>query len=875
MKKTISFFILILIAGILNAQTVKTIDVPTAGTLSGLLTPTEKTTITNLKITGNIDARDFKFLLFDTPLLNTLDLSDAIINAYYGTEGSSIDGLSVNANNTMPPFSFYNGGITAKSSLRYITFPNSLVSIGNCAFYWSGLIKVIIPNSVTKIGEMAFNASFDLSSITLGSSVSSIDAGAFRMCSKLKTIINLNPVPPVIGNDCFYDVTPTVLYVPVGTIEAYRTADGWKAFSNYQEYILSTTTKNVSSITLLGATLNGSIDLITNTSVVAHGFCWNTSGSPTLTDNKVNNGSKITEGNYSITISNLTASTKYYVRAYATDGERTVYGNEVSFTTASIPSAAGIISGLQTVCQGQKSVKYTVPAIDYATSYVWSLPAGVTGSSSTNSITVNYDKTFTSGNISVYGRNQWGDGVASSLEITANHLPTTAGTITGNSVVCQGEESVTYSVPEIANATTYVWKLPQGVTGSSSTNTITVNFGKSAVSGNITVNGRNDCGDGLAANHMVTVNELPVIELRDTATVSGGSVPLFPTITYNGAEELTYKWTPSTGLDNDAVAVPLATVTRKSVYTLVVTTSSGCTASASITINMSPMEKPQIGIVGVTNTNKNMIVWNKPVSSGIGSYYIYRETNVGNVYEKIATVPYDSLSVYTDEQSFPDVKSNKYRLSVFDHNDMESALSDPHKTMHLSINKGQNNSWNLIWEPYQGFYVSTYNIYRGTNVGNMSFLGATSGSSTQYTDLTAPTGDVFYQLEVVSSVVINPTKIPYSIQHSNDMEKSGEVSSTSYNSSRSNIAMYTVTAMDNLNGDSKQINIYPNPVKDQLIIDFEGGSTFEILNLTGQVVYSGNLNKNRTIDTSAFDSGIYVVKFKSGKTFEYSKFIRE
>lgn len=34
--------------------------------------------------------------------------------------------------------------------------------------------------------------------------------------------------------------------------------------------------------------------------------------------------------------------------------------------------------------------------------------------------------------------------------------------------------------------------------------------------------------------------------------------------------------------------------------------------------------------------------------------------------------------------------------------------------MHLTINQGMGNTWNLIWQPYQGFVVSSYNIYRGT-----------------------------------------------------------------------------------------------------------------------------------------------------------------
>jgi hypothetical protein len=55
-----------------------------------------------------------------------------------------------------------------------------------------------------------------------------------------------------------------------------------------------------------------------------------------------------------------------------------------------------------------------------------------------------------------------------------NPLPDPAGTITGSATVCQGQNSVVYTVPTIANATSYVWTLPTGATGTSETNSITV-----------------------------------------------------------------------------------------------------------------------------------------------------------------------------------------------------------------------------------------------------------------------------------------------------------------------------------------------------------------------------------------------------------------
>ena len=85
-----------------------------------------------------------------------------------------------------------------------------------------------------------------------------------------------------------------------------------------------------------------------------------------------------------------------------------------------------------------------------------------------------------------------------------------AGSITGSSNVCQGLSSVTYTVPIINNATSYIWSLPSGASGSSTTNSIIANYGPSAVSGNIKVKGHNACGDGVESALVVNVYPVPM-----------------------------------------------------------------------------------------------------------------------------------------------------------------------------------------------------------------------------------------------------------------------------------------------------------------------------------------------------------------------------
>ncbi|MFZ4399455.1 MAG: cohesin domain-containing protein [Bacteroidales bacterium] len=99
--------------------------------------------------------------------------------------------------------------------------------------------------------------------------------------------------------------------------------------------------------------------------------------------------------------------------------------------------------------------------------------------------------------------------------------PLNAGSITGTTNVTQGQQGLVYSIPDIYAATDYIWTLPTGasIISGNNSNTITVNYSNSAVSGNITVKGHNDCGDGGVSTLGITVVSVPVSSLF-TAAVS-------------------------------------------------------------------------------------------------------------------------------------------------------------------------------------------------------------------------------------------------------------------------------------------------------------------------------------------------------------------
>ncbi|MCX6276978.1 MAG: hypothetical protein NT004_02630 [Bacteroidetes bacterium] len=132
--------------------------------------------------------------------------------------------------------------------------------------------------------------------------------------------------------------------------------------------------------------------------------------------------------------------------------------------------------------------------------------------------------------------------------ITELPLPGAAGSISGppGGIVCQGESNVTFSVLPIPNATSYHWSLPPGaeITSGANTNSITVSFTANALSGEATVYGSAECGNGaISPPFPLTVNSAPFIVAQpiSPAAVQAGTGTASFTVSATGTE-LTYQW---------------------------------------------------------------------------------------------------------------------------------------------------------------------------------------------------------------------------------------------------------------------------------------------------------------------------------------------
>ena len=118
-----------------------------------------------------------------------------------------------------------------------ITIPSGVKNIGEWAFFdCYNMTDINIPDGLTQINHRAFSACSALTNITIPSSVKIIREWAFAGCIRLEEITVKSVQPPDVYAFGFNEVALNIpVYVPKGSLEAYKNASGWKEFTNLQE----------------------------------------------------------------------------------------------------------------------------------------------------------------------------------------------------------------------------------------------------------------------------------------------------------------------------------------------------------------------------------------------------------------------------------------------------------------------------------------------------------------------------------------------------------------------------------------------------------------------------------------------------------------
>jgi hypothetical protein len=145
--------------------------------------------------------------------------------------------------------------------------------------------------------------------------------------------------------------------------------------------------------------------------------------------------------------------------------------------------------------------------------------------------------------------------------------------------VCEGQQDVTYSVPNDPSVS-YNWNYTgTGATITGSGNSVTIDFEPGATSGDLEVTATNDCGISDPRTIAITVNDLPTADAGPDLSVC------YPnSIELSASGGITYNWTPGTYLDDpDENQTPTLTPTTEPgsspisiTYTVEVINSIGC-----------------------------------------------------------------------------------------------------------------------------------------------------------------------------------------------------------------------------------------------------------------------------------------------------------
>ena len=131
-------------------------------------------------------------------------------------------------------------------------FPEELTSIGKAAFYWCSKIEsLVFPLKLTELPEIGFEYFYALNYILFPPGISYIGSNSFYTPSIIKDkIICLNPNPIELNGFNVFATqvwNSTKIYVPSGSVEAYKKLNGWNKAKN----LLPLT--EASSVTITGS----------------------------------------------------------------------------------------------------------------------------------------------------------------------------------------------------------------------------------------------------------------------------------------------------------------------------------------------------------------------------------------------------------------------------------------------------------------------------------------------------------------------------------------------------------------------------------------------------------------------------------------------
>lgn len=282
-------------------------------------------------------------------------------------------------------------------------------------------------------------------------------------------------------------------------------------------------------------------------------------------------------------------------------------------TDCSLPAAPTSLTGATSVCANTTQT-YSIPAIAGATNYTWQLPAGWTGSSTTNTITVTTGTT--SGSIIVNANNSCGAGPSLTTSITVTPVPNGVISASGSTTLCSGN-TVTLNAAPTGTGYTYQWSLNGLPIPGATNNSLLVSSGGSYT---VTVSAGSGCSS-TSLPVSVTVNAAPTAPVLTTNSpiCAGQTLTITASTPASGA---TFVWSGPNGYFSTSQNVSLSNATTAASGSYSVTmTVNGCTATASTTAVVNTTPTTPTAINGPTTVcTGSTATYSVPTGTGVNSY---------------------------------------------------------------------------------------------------------------------------------------------------------------------------------------------------------------------------------------------------------------
>jgi hypothetical protein len=413
---------------------------------------------------------------------------------------------------------------------------------------------------------------------------------------------------------------------------------------------------------------------------------------------------------------------------------------------------------------------------------------------------------------------------------------------------CAGSQ-LNLSVNNFNPTFTYQWHRNGAAINGGNYETITIN-----TSGYYSVTVFDAAGCPKTSSPIQVSFNLPAVS-PPTISISGqvGNCGLVNATLHASGNFAAYLW--NTGASADSI-----NISQAGVYTVIGQGALGCDAqSQPLSVSSSFLPTPSICMVTVdTLTNYHLLMWEKPISSQIQSFAIYKEIPFNsNNYQQIAVLPYDSLSEYLDTSSNASIVTDRYRLSFIDTCNGETAYSDFVRAIGLKVFPGVGVQRVLSWNSYAGNFqnITSYLVYSGPDYSNLNIIGNISPGAPPFIDNNPVAG--------INTVYRVQTEL------SQSCESTRAIRNRSASNGTGNLIVTYPDAIRKLNASNFRFNILPNPNNGNFIINWENKliapeAEVWIENIYGQKITSPlKITENNTSIAINVESGIYFVRVNS------------